>query len=741
MKTNFKRLLSLLIVLAVMFFAFASKTYAATAKLSVIWSNPGENCSEEVTFSWQSTVEDSTFKFALYDEPDWTNAQIFEVKGKQTNYFDTYSYKLAIDDLEPATAYKYQITSGDATSAVYKVTTASLASDFSFAWVSDIHTHTGSSNRITFANQLLQQINKDASGINLIVGTGDEVAYGGNKAGYEMLTSLTSNPSIQTMMWANVPGNHTYYDDGKSGLSTNGYFETMTNHPNNGYDSLSSSYWFIYNSVMFVMMDSLTIQKSATTIAAQQAWFKKVVSQNQGKFQYLFVLQHFPWLNALTGSLSTGYYSNYMKWYEIFDEYGVDVCLAGDYHTYYRSNRLYQNHVVDMDSKNGTIYMGNRQIGGRAAGGSYYIKENQNPEYYACRLDNTYSESSGCGYFKVTAKGIEWKMYDHQTLSVVDSCFIPAKRDINWASAKEEVVDSAFFTACGDTGYINFNTAYKGYVDKVSVLDAQGMATQSICPSKERSATLILKGLEANKTYEYNVEFMFADGTYKQTKLYGNTYGDYGEVYGFNILSDDSKVSAQFNYNLKNNVITKFEIYQDDKKVATITPDATGKYKGVLNDAKLDLNSEFTLYGKNDKDDVIYSVKKKYTLYGDINFNGTFDIKDIDSSFETINSGKALEGNALGLNDFNGDGIFDIGDVILMYQGVKANKTAMKENVYTVTFLDFDGNVISTQEVKENEDAVIPEFAAVTGYKYAYLSLSNKMITSDTVIKAIYKAD
>ena len=98
-------------------------------------------------------------------------------------------------------------------------------------------------------------------------------------------------------------------------------------------------------------------------------------------------------------------------------------------------------------------------------------------------------------------------------------------------------------------------------------------------------------------------------------------------------------------------------------------------------------------------------------------------------------------GSALELNDFNNDRVFDIGDAILMYKAIKANKESMKENYYTVIFLDFEGNVISRQSVKENEDATVPEFDEVAGYTFDYLSKSNKGITGDAVIKAVYKAN
>lgn len=746
MKGYLRKLCVLLIVMTLSFIALSFKTFAVSTKISVIWSNPGEDCSSEVSFAWQSTSEISEFYFTLASDTSFANAKKYVISGEKTNAFDTYAYKFDVDNLSPNTSYIYKISSGDSTSEVYTVTTASNAGDFSFIWTSDMHVHPNASERITFTNKLYTKIAQDSElPINLIVGTGDEVAYGGSKTAYEQLTNLKQNPSLQTMMWANIPGNHTYYADGKASLKDaegggNLYFEAMTNHPDNGFSDVNSSYWFIYNSVMFVLMDSLSIQISSTKLSDQQAWLKQVVSENEGKFQYLIVGQHYPWMNALTGAKSASYTSTYSAWYKVFDEVGVDIAIAGDYHTYYRSNKIYNDQVVADDASQGTVYMGNRQIGGRAAGGSYYIKERQNEEYYACRLDNPTATTSGCGYFTVTTKGIEWKMYDCDTLKVVDECFIPAKRGINWEPVKDKVAESSIFTASGNTGYINFNTSYKDYVKKMDVYYASGQLALTIEPSKDKTSTAIINNLELNKAYQYKIKYTFVDDTTKEAVVYGNTYGDYGEIYGFNISSNGEKFTATFNADLKNNVVKSFEIRQDDKNIAAFSVSDSKLYNIVLENAKMNLDSTFTLNALNASGNIIFSTKKQYTYYGDVNVSGKFDMDDVDSAFKYIMEGKEFSGNALNLNNFNNDNKFDIGDVILMYKALKEGKSKIKAPAYTVVFLDFDGEVISTQIVKENENAVLPEFKEYAGYEFDYLSGSYKQITSDIVIKAIYKA-
>ena len=159
MKNCFKKIVTFALVCLVVFFAFGINAFAGTTKITVVWSNPGEDCSNEVMFSWQSTNSKSDFYFVEKGK-DFSEGKAYKCDGTQTDVFTTYSYKLAIDGLEPATTYQYKISSGDTETVIYEVTTASVASSFNFAWFSDMHIHTGSTNRITYTNDLLKRLHK-----------------------------------------------------------------------------------------------------------------------------------------------------------------------------------------------------------------------------------------------------------------------------------------------------------------------------------------------------------------------------------------------------------------------------------------------------------------------------------------------------------------------------------------------------------------------------------------------------
>ncbi len=59
--------------------------------------------------------------------------------------------------------------------------------------------------------------------------------------------------------------------------------------------------------------------------------------------------------------------------------------------------------------------------------------------------------------------------------------------------------------------------------------------------------------------------------------------------------------------------------------------------------------------------------------------------------------------------------------------------------VFTVTFLDKDGNVIEEQAVANTMDATLPEAPFLTGYEFTGWSVSHENITAHTTIQALYR--
>lgn len=58
--------------------------------------------------------------------------------------------------------------------------------------------------------------------------------------------------------------------------------------------------------------------------------------------------------------------------------------------------------------------------------------------------------------------------------------------------------------------------------------------------------------------------------------------------------------------------------------------------------------------------------------------------------------------------------------------------------VYTVTFKDWDGTILNTQDVNKGENADIPEAPEHEGYKFVKWNKTPTNVTEDMVCTAVY---
>ena len=83
-------------------------------------------------------------------------------------------------------------------------------------------------------------------------------------------------------------------------------------------------------------------------LAAAQDWFRQVMRKQRKKARYVIVCEHYQWFFGNDGKTS-----QYARWGNLFDEFGVDLALAGNNHIYVRSGALYDGKLA-ADEK-GTV--------------------------------------------------------------------------------------------------------------------------------------------------------------------------------------------------------------------------------------------------------------------------------------------------------------------------------------------------------------------------------------------------
>ena len=323
-----------------------------------IIANPGEDASSEMNISWHMDqgIEGSKIIYTVKSDTEWKDAISVPGVCKASNVFEGMSSKNAsgadvtenpkiqtctanLTNLESDTEYMYKVGSS-AMSSVHYFKTAG-AEEFSFVWISDWHAYLPLPGRLMSAMGMIDTTLALDPNVDFMFSTGDTSAWGGS---YSFWKDMYTSSHFENYMWANVNGNHDNMDRSNT-KNTNQFFKSVNNNPLNGYSGEEGvSYFFKYNNVLFIVLNTESLG-SATEVEKAQAWFSQVIENNPS--QYIFVAQHYEWFNGVNGaSKSTGY----DRWKDLFDKYGVDLAMAGNNHIYARSNPLYQD-TVSTDPK------------------------------------------------------------------------------------------------------------------------------------------------------------------------------------------------------------------------------------------------------------------------------------------------------------------------------------------------------------------------------------------------------
>ena len=239
-----------------------------------ITNNFGGDASTELVVQWQN-VDGSTnqrVQITTEDDTDFTYAHNVDAKYRKLdidtssvgNYDKNGVYKAVITDLEPNTKYIYRVGANDAWSQTYNHLTASDESEeFSFVVTSDPQaaSHTDFRATMTRANEYDPE-NRFAFMCGDLV---DDM--GKRPAEVKSYTEAASEFNKDRII-ACTEGNHdTYLNVSGSNVYQFGeatMFNVFTTQPDNGFvkddPTKSNSYYFRYNNVLFVTLNTLIFQ-------------------------------------------------------------------------------------------------------------------------------------------------------------------------------------------------------------------------------------------------------------------------------------------------------------------------------------------------------------------------------------------------------------------------------------------------------------------------------------------------
>ena len=359
-----------------------SKTTTIKA-IGMINTGPGADCSTEMTIAFHSPYSENFVEYTEASDTTFTNAKKISVTGtyrdENRQFVDEngksvtfYSCKAYLENLSPDTKYIYHVGNNKETSNVMNFKTAGTNGKFSFAWLADVHTASKSD---TYRENIKTVLNRMKS-IDFVMFSGDITDVGNQ---YHEWEYFSGNPSISNYMYATIAGNHDYYIRPKEDIKyiSNKWFIDYAATPKtntiNDNKLDPSNYWFIYNKVLFINIDSTqndSSKENEIDVSKQIKWFEDVVENAEGKYDYIIVQQHFSYL--VDKEIK---YGRFTKWSPIFLKYRVDLALGADSHEYYRSAPLYwtgtktsqdtlTEDTVEVSEDLGTVYMTAFQLDG-----------------------------------------------------------------------------------------------------------------------------------------------------------------------------------------------------------------------------------------------------------------------------------------------------------------------------------------------------------------------------------------
>jgi predicted MPP superfamily phosphohydrolase len=366
LKKNFL-IISLLLIVALV---PGIKVNAATTDVMYVTTSIGEDASREMLINYHAKVDGTLVEYTVATDSGYANKQTVTPASTNWSYSNNtglkpfearFVCKASLTNLNPDTGYRYRIkTPGNAYSNEYFFKTALGRGTSTFLFITDSQ---ATVNEYVSYNTLIAKAKELRPDTSFIVHTGDITDRAGNPDQWNGFYNNGTN--LTTMPIASTTGNHEYYTTDSGSYNNPDIYNQFFNNPQNGPESRkNSSYYFTYNNILFVMLDTV----SNDTITEQQNWFKEVVSSHMNRI--IIVGMH---IGAFTGGGITVYADGskniYRQWAPIFETFNVDLVLSGHEHNYAPSKMLYQGKV----STNG---LGTSYLVGPASGtktGGYNI--------------------------------------------------------------------------------------------------------------------------------------------------------------------------------------------------------------------------------------------------------------------------------------------------------------------------------------------------------------------------------
>lgn len=630
--------------------------------VNLLICNPGEDASTEMNFCFHTSVSGVVVEIAKKSDGNFDNA--IKVSATYTPYSEEYDfigkteYNVYYDEsgtpvgqgydtskiyiceayatgLEPATEYMYRVGAKNYSETRY-FKTASNDGTFSFAVMSDAQIF--GSGAFSTVNNTMNRAIKKAQGmgmdLDLVVSCGDD----SNDSDIWQWRMLYDLDIYKQMPLATVPGNHDILNDPITEI-----FDSVNNNPKNGpYSDQESSYYFKWNNVLFIALNS-QVRNSYGDYAGgsdayikQAEWMKNLLENET--YQYVVAYTHFPCWGSGNGANVIKY------WDPIFREYNVDLFFSGDNHDYGRGS-------TNVAAERGQAAF---------------------PNNYIC-VDDPRNAANGDkvnlgGYciVKVTPEKLFYYAYD-QNDELLDYCVYKARRNLTVSTdfskeTFEENITAQVVEEDLTKGTVSWQGDFIGHVRRITVTSEDGKQIDSVYTNDLNKNFVEITGLTADKEYTYNVKIEYKDDTTSTKTVSFETKVDYGKYQEVKLKAASKGYNLMLKLgNLRVDLLSKVKVYVD------------GEYKAEYDPKK----QYFSL------DASMVSLESKIELKGVVKSNNS------EVLIGSYNGGKADPVLTVETNDFE----LEVGSEKEVKASVDTGKVVYTSSDTTIITIDDNGKV------------------------------------------------
>lgn len=592
--------------------------FSIPTRIDMVFATPGENASSEINISWHAAVESSTITYTTKDDTNYENgieitptavSSTFESasdgnSGGYTGEVNYYRNIVNLTDLTPGTEYKYKIT-GTNTTSDYFFKTADESDSFSFIFMSDVHAYPNISARLSTANSLITKAEEKYENLDFVLFSGDLTAHGSD---YYQWKHLATAPFTKNYFLATTPGNHDYYKYSNGSVHTSDvYYNAMFDNPKNGAENIpNSSYFFKYNNVLFVGINSEILDYA--TKEKQKSWLATTIQNNPS--DYIIAFSHREFFHGSTASAPGGVSKssdNYSSYGATLENLGVDLVLTGDDHVYVRTKPILNGQVTTADK--GTVYITANQIGGR---GRIATSSSEYSEviYGGTTADNSISTIQ---VLTVSKTAITAEMFDADG-TVHDNYTIPCKKEDIGDFDRDAYANSYDVSINPEDlslGKVTFTDVGWDKVRDVKICNAAaGDYVYATFEPVEDLTQFLFGTIPAGKTLEIKIIITFKDTTTREVLKTLVNKNDPGSISNLRVEKIEGVLYFKWDNDLVAFEIRDFIFEIDGELICNLEKDAT-EYN--LTDMLVEGENQLTLIVNDIYRDEIFNESITYT--------------------------------------------------------------------------------------------------------------------------------